>query len=311
MRAGVKYGFLWRNGVFTDLEQTAAAQDIFSTVAGGITDSGQIVGYALQNGTAETLGFITSALHQAPDDFTGDNRSDLLWRQSNGGLALWQMNGAGIVSSVVTSGGNPVAPDSSWSMVGTGNFFFNSGIGTADVLWRQSGGGLALWNVNGVSGAITSSMVKDLSTNQVVTPDSSWSVAATSDFTGDGTTDVLWRQAGAGLSLWQMDGRTIMSGNSVTYQGSAVTPDASWSIAATGDFTGDGRPTSCGGNRRARSRSGRWTVRPSARAARSPMAAVRWHLTRHGPLPAWATLMVMVMSMCSGGKSRPAHLPNG
>jgi hypothetical protein len=245
MRAGVKYGFLWRNGVFTGLEQTAAAQDIFSTVAGGITDSGQIVGYALQNGTAETLGFVSSALRQAPDDFTGDNRSDLLWRQSGGGLALWQMNSAGIVSSVpVTSAGSPVAPDSSWSMVGTGNFFFNSGIGldnTADVLWRQSGGGLALWNVDGVSGAITSSMVKDLSTNQVVTPDSSWSVAATSDFTGDGTTDVLWRQIGGGLSLWQMDGITIISGSSITYQGNAVTPDASWSIAAAGDFTGDGK----------------------------------------------------------------------
>jgi probable HAF family extracellular repeat protein len=245
MRAGVKNGFLWRDGVFTDLEQTQAAAelDIFSTVADGITDSGQIVGYALQNGTAETLGFITSALRVAPGDFSGDNRSDLLWRQSSGTLVLWEMNGGTIVASpTVTLDPHGViavpqssTPDSSWSIVGIGDFFANN---TSAILWRQNAGPLTLWPAND---GFAPHSVTLLYQNQTIAPDASWIVAATADFTGDGAPEVLWRQSSGTLALWQMSGSVVSQSSVPTYNGSAVTPDASWSIAGTGDFTGDGK----------------------------------------------------------------------
>src|SRR5262249_48664202 len=57
-------------------------------------------------------------------DFNGDGHADVLWRQSTtGSLVEWQMNGSTIVSSSnVTSGGGAVTPDSTWSVVGVGDF---------------------------------------------------------------------------------------------------------------------------------------------------------------------------------------------
>jgi hypothetical protein len=48
-------------------------------------------------------------------DFNGDGRSDLLWRNDNGAMSEWLMNGATIVSSTSpTSGGVAASPDASW-----------------------------------------------------------------------------------------------------------------------------------------------------------------------------------------------------
>src|SRR5262249_17326033 len=84
----------------------------------------------------------------------------------------------------------------------------------------------------------------------VLNPDASWNVAGIADFNADGMADVLWRQTGGGLSLWQMGGSTVTASKALTYNGSAVAPDASWNVAAVGDFNADGE----GGHPVARSR---------------------------------------------------------
>ena len=63
---------------------------------------------------------------------------------------------------------------------------------------------------------------------------------ATSDFSASGQSSVLWRQAGGGLALWGMSGATITTSGSVTAGGSAVAPDATWSVAGVGDLDGNG-----------------------------------------------------------------------
>jgi hypothetical protein len=40
--------------------------------------------------------------------------------------------------------------------------------------------------------------------------------------------------------MWLMDGSTIESSTTPTYQGSAVSPDSSWNIVEIGDFNGSG-----------------------------------------------------------------------
>ena len=40
--------------------------------------------------------------------------------------------------------------------------------------------------------------------------------------------------------MWLMNGSTISSSATPTYQGSAVSPDASWNIVEIGDFNGSG-----------------------------------------------------------------------
>ncbi|TMG79620.1 MAG: hypothetical protein E6H75_00385 [Betaproteobacteria bacterium] len=59
-----------------------------------------------------------------------------------------------------------------------------------------------------------------------------------SDFNGDGTSDILWRNSATGENtIWFMNGTTVSS--SAIF---STVPDANWSIAGVGDFNGDGKP---------------------------------------------------------------------
>ena len=145
------------------------------------------------------------------------------------------MNGSQITSGQdVTFQGNAVAPDASWSIAGIGNF---NGGATSDILWRNTNGTLAEWTMNGSQ--ITSGQDVTFQGNPVA-PDACWSVAGIGDFTGNGTSELLWRNTDGTLAEWTMNGSQITSGQTVTFQGNPVMPDASWQIAQIGDFTGNG-----------------------------------------------------------------------
>jgi hypothetical protein len=59
-----------------------------------------------------------------------------------------------------------------------------------------------------------------------------------SDFNGDGKSDILWRNPSTGqVAIWEMDGTTLLAGSGFIN----ATPDATWQIAGTGDFNGDGK----------------------------------------------------------------------
>jgi hypothetical protein len=80
-------------------------------------------------------------------DFNGDGKADVLWRNTNGALYGWTMNGSQIESSQpITYQGAAVNLDASWSSAGTGDF---NGDGMADVLWRNTNGALYDWTMNG------------------------------------------------------------------------------------------------------------------------------------------------------------------
>jgi FG-GAP-like repeat/FG-GAP repeat len=163
----------------------------------------------------------------AMGDFDGDGHQDILWRNTNGSLAEWLMNGSIITSSQSpTYQGKAVVPDASWSVVAVGDF---NGDGGSDLLWRQCGTGLlAEWQMNGTQ--ITSSQFVKYQGNPA-TPDSSWSLVEIGDFNGDGKSDILWRQSGTGaLAQWMIDGSQITSSNAVTFQAGQLMPDASWQV---------------------------------------------------------------------------------
>ncbi len=171
----------------------------------------------------------------AISDFNGDGRSDVLWRDASGATSLWTMNGNAIVGSAsLTAGGTAVNPDPSWSVAGTGDF---NGDGMSDILWRNASGQLALWQMNGSSiigsGSVSAGGV-------AVNPDPSWSVAGIGDFDGDGKSDILWRGASGEISLWEMNGSTVVGSGDVSAGGVVPRPGSSWSIAGIGDFNADG-----------------------------------------------------------------------
>jgi ELWxxDGT repeat protein len=217
------------NGMLQFYAYNGASIDLWQSDG---TSAGTFV-LATGEDTGTPVGFAPTFV---PNDFYGNRTSGMLWRNSNGSLATWSMNGSVIsASGLLMSNGTPIAPDASWSIAGISDF---NGDGTADVLWRNSGGALAEWTLNG--NLIASSAAPTLG-GVAVTPDMSWSVAGVGDFDGDSRSDILWRRTDGSLSEWAMNGSSIISGSAVTSGGAAVTPDGSWSVAGIGDFNGDSR----------------------------------------------------------------------
>jgi hypothetical protein len=151
-------------------------------------------------------------------DFGGDGKSDVLWRNDNGQVYGWQMNGLTIGSE-----GAVRAPDATWHIQDTGDF---GGDGRSDVLWRNDNGQVYIWQMNGLTIGPE---------GYVRGADASWHVQGTGDFGGDGKSDVLWRNDNGQVYIWQMNGSTIAS------EGFVRGADASWRIQGTGDFDGDGK----------------------------------------------------------------------
>ena len=92
---------------------------------------------------------VSFAPQVVPNDFGGDQLSDILWRDSSGGLAAWTMNGGSIFAgNAVTSGGVAVNVGPSWSVAAISSF---NGEPNADVLWRNTDGTVVDWSMNGTT----------------------------------------------------------------------------------------------------------------------------------------------------------------
>ena len=211
-------------------------------------------------------------------DFNGDGDADVLLQNANGTFADWTMNGSQIASSqLLTAQGATVTLGSAWSVAGIGDF---NGDNKADVLLQNTNGTLADWTMNGSQ--IESSQLLTAQGATVTLP-SAWSVAGVGDFNGDGLADVLLRNSSGTLADWTMNGSQIESAQTVTYQGAAVTLDPSWSIAAIGDFNGDGKADILLRNTNGAFQE--WTMNGSAIAAVNNVTAGGQAVTA----PAWHT----------------------
>ena len=129
-----------------------------------------------------------------------------------------------------------------------------SNVVPADILWRNSADGtLATW---AMSNSQVTSGEEDRFQGNIAAPDASWSVAGIGDFSGNGATDILWRNQNGSLVDWGMNGSQIASVDEITLQGSSARPDANWSVAESAISTETDSPTSCGATRTARSWTG-------------------------------------------------------
>ena len=101
-----------------------------------------------------------------------------------------------------------------------------NGDGYSDILWRNTGGDLAVWLMNG--GAVLQSAGLGSVT-------SAYSIIGQHDFNGDGKADVLWRDSSGNVSMWLMNGTAISSAAGVSNVAS------NWTLYGTGDLNGDGK----------------------------------------------------------------------
>ena len=212
---------------------------------------------------------ILSQYKTVKNDFNGDSKSDILWRNDDGSVALWQMNG-----STVTTGTVLATVSTDWKISNSGDF---NGDSKSDILWRNTDGSVALWQMNGAtqtSGTVVATVgtdwkiagVADFDGDKksdilwrnddgsvalwqmngatqgasavIATVNTAWKIAGTGDFNGDSKSDILWRNDNGSVALWQMNGATILSAGLVTPY-SVV--DNNWKISGTGDFNGDGK----------------------------------------------------------------------
>ena len=155
-------------------------------------------------------------------DFNADGSADILFQNTNGQAAIWEISGNAVI------GGGAVSPNPGpgWKVIGTGDF---NGDGYSDILWQDaSTGQTAIWEMNGANiiggGAVS------------LNAGPGWKAIGTGDFNGDGRSDILLQNTSSGqVAIWEMNGTSVIGGGIVSSD-----PGPNWHAMGTGDFNGDG-----------------------------------------------------------------------
>jgi hypothetical protein len=171
----------------------------------------------------------TALLHKlralVPNDFNGDGKQDLIWRNSLTGLAtVWYMNGP----TMAGWGYLATIEDPNWQMAAVADL---NGDTKPDLVWRNKvTGDATVWFMDGAT------MTDWTYLDRVSDPN--WEIATAVDLNGDGRADLVWRNKVTGMeTAWFMDGAR-MTGWSYLETHAPV----EWHIVAAGDLTGDGKP---------------------------------------------------------------------
>ncbi|MEA2876325.1 MAG: hypothetical protein QOF14_1521 [Hyphomicrobiales bacterium] len=160
-------------------------------------------------------------INNAKNDFDGNEKSDILWQNTNGTPAVWLMDG----TSLASAGAALQNPGPAWQVKDGGDF---NGEGKADILWQNTDGTPAVWLMNGTSVLQTGGALSN--------PGPSWHANEAADFNGDGKADILWQNDSGTPAVWLMDGTSVLS------TGPALpNPGPTWHEKAAADFNADGK----------------------------------------------------------------------
>lgn len=194
---------------------------------GGSLTLSNLPGGHISISAAPTGGVQLTDLQSIHNDFNGDGRSDILWANDNG--AVFDL--LGTANGGFTNNGDYSSLNlgTGWHVAGTADL---NGDGKADMLLRNDNG--AIFDLLGTAnGGFTNN--GDASFVSVAT---SWHVAGTGDFNGDGRDDILWRNDNG--TIYDMLG-TANGGVTNNGDQSSITVGTAWHVAGIGDFNNDGR----------------------------------------------------------------------
>jgi hypothetical protein len=149
-----------------------------TNTAGQIVDGGFVTSAASPGG--QMTGAPNSWNIQALGDFTGDGKTDILWRNAQNVIVLWEMNGTQL--NTAKSGVLP-SLGSNFQVKGVGDFNHD---GIKDLLWRdQTGNVNRIW-IFGTNGRPTEISLIEAANSQ-------WEIEDVADMNRDGTDDIIWR----------------------------------------------------------------------------------------------------------------------
>ncbi len=221
------YGFNSNTGVpeYTLTLSTQGA--VFAVWDAGGTDTLDLSGYS----TASTIDLRQEAYSSAGP--------------ANGTAGIFNISiarGAVIENAVGGGGDDTIIGNSSNNRItgnaGADNITGGAGIDTSvysgastGALWTRNPNGS--WTVTaGVNGfdTLTGVEILDFSDRDVFLD------TAETTFSGDGTSDILWRRSDGLTAVWAMNGFTVSAADTTAWQAGN-----DWQVLATGDFDGDGR----------------------------------------------------------------------
>ena len=133
-------------------------------------------------------------------DFNHDGVSDILFQNSAGRVAIWEIDGSGLRANAGVIGGGNVSldPGPGWKAIGTGDF---TGAGSSDILFQNtSSGQIAIWEMNGTN-VIGGGTVN-------LDPGPSWHAVGTNS----GGSDILFQNPNGQTAVWDMNGINVVGG---------------------------------------------------------------------------------------------------
>jgi hypothetical protein len=172
-------------------------------------------------------------------DWTGNGTDGILWfNPTTGDTDEWQLSNTQWSASV-DLGTHPANPDgNSYQIAGTDGASDFTGNGIDDVLWTST-------NSDGTIATDTWQLASSGKWSASVSPGThpaGYSVAGTGDWTGSSTDGILWFNSSTGdTDEWQLSGGNWAASIDLGTHPTNSTDGASYQIAGTGDFFGNGR----------------------------------------------------------------------
>ncbi len=218
-------------GVYAISHVPSGSSFTISASKAGYTFASQPVNTTTSTDLSTTTGnvwgvdFVPSTSVGVTNDFNGDGKTDILWRNTESGMdVVWYMNGKDFAGwDYLLAVG-----DQAWSVVGTGYFNNDS---EPDILWRNtSSGENVVWYMDGPTFIGWDYLP--------AVGDTAWVIVGTGYFNDDDKPDILWRNTVTGDNVvWYMDGKTFIGWDYLM-----TVADQAWTIVGTGYFNDDSKP---------------------------------------------------------------------
>jgi len=188
-------------------------------------DNGSLAIWTVTSAATPTIsGMFAGAQNPGPTwhvvgtgDTTNNNSAGILWQNDNGALALWE--NPTFAAGTFTFNTVAALPtlDPSWHVKGMTdvNFFF----GTADIVFQNDSGAVAIWEMGGATGTTITAV------NLVnINPGPAWHIVGLRDMNNDERGDILFQNDNGAAAVWE-DYQSLGGGSATFNTVLAITPN--------------------------------------------------------------------------------------